>query len=198
MPAKSPETSKAVAEKLIELGQRIRAHRKSLRVSVVAAAESAGMSRVTLHRIERGEPSVTMGAYLNAMTVLRMELSVEARSDSDSDSDARPNAGIEDSPGWIPARINLENYPQLKQLAWQLQGSTQLKPAEALGIYERNWRHVDTLALETRERNLIDALRQAFGDALAALGRKVGLANEDFEVFQQVSDKTPAEPPRFE
>jgi transcriptional regulator with XRE-family HTH domain len=88
MPAKSPETSKAVAEKLIELGQRIRAHRKSLRVSVVAAAESAGMSRVTLHRIERGEPSVTMGAYLNAMTVLRMELSVEARSDSDSDSDA--------------------------------------------------------------------------------------------------------------
>jgi hypothetical protein len=110
----------------------------------------------------------------------------------------RPNAGIEDSPGWIPARINLENYPQLKQLAWQLQGSTQLKPAEALGIYERNWRHVDTLALEPRERNLIVALRQAFGDALAALGRKVGLANEDFEVLQQVSDKTPAEPLRFE
>jgi transcriptional regulator with XRE-family HTH domain len=167
MPAKPPESSKAVAEKLIELGQRIRAHRKSLRVSVVAAAESAGMSRVTLHRIEHGEPSVTMGAYLNAMTALGMELRVEVRSgsDSDSNSDACPNAGVEDSPGWIPARINLENYPQLKQLAWQLQGSSQLKPAEALGIYERNWRHVDTLALEPRERNLIDALRQAFGDA---------------------------------
>jgi plasmid stability protein len=36
------------------------------------------------------------------------------------------------------------------------------------------------------------------GEALAALGRKVGLTNEDFEVFQQVRDKTPAEPLRFE
>ncbi|MCK6405797.1 MAG: plasmid stabilization protein [Rhodocyclaceae bacterium] len=40
--------------------------------------------------------------------------------------------------------------------------------------------------------------RVRLGDALAELGRKVGLANEDFEVFQQVREKTPAEPPRFE
>jgi plasmid stability protein len=31
--------------------------------------------------------------------------------------------------------------------------------------------------------------RVRLGDALAALGRKVGLTNEDFEVFQQVRDK---------
>ena len=36
------------------------------------------------------------------------------------------------------------------------------------------------------------------GDALAALGRKIGLTNEDFEIFNQVGDKTPAEPLRFE
>ncbi len=40
--------------------------------------------------------------------------------------------------------------------------------------------------------------RVRLGDALAALGRKVGLTNKDFEVFQQVRDKTPAEPLRFE
>ena len=40
--------------------------------------------------------------------------------------------------------------------------------------------------------------RVRLGDALAALGRKVGLTNKDFEVFNQVRDKTPAEPPRFE
>jgi plasmid stability protein len=40
--------------------------------------------------------------------------------------------------------------------------------------------------------------RVRLGEALAALGRKAGLANEDFEVFQQVRDKTPAEPPRLE
>ena len=34
--------------------------------------------------------------------------------------------------------------------------------------------------------------------ALAALGLKLGLSNEDFEIFDQVKDKIPAEPPRFE
>lgn len=158
MPAKPPETSKAIAEKLVELGKQIRAHRKSLRVSAIAAAESSGMSRVTLHRIERGEPSVTMGAYLNAMTALGMDLRINKRSASNS------NEENQDKPGWIPVRIDLENYPQLMQLAWQVKGTRELKPAEALGIYERNWRHVDISALEPQERNLIDALRLVFGE----------------------------------
>jgi transcriptional regulator with XRE-family HTH domain len=157
MPAKPPESSPAAAEKLVELGQLIRAQRKSLRVSGVAAAESAGMSRVTLHRIERGEPSVTMGAYLNAIAALGMELVITNRPAS--------IAKVEDQDGLasIPVRIDLEAYPQLKQLAWQVHGTNTLKPAEAFGIYERNWRHVDTSALEPQERQLIDALRLAFG-----------------------------------
>ena len=40
--------------------------------------------------------------------------------------------------------------------------------------------------------------RVRLGDALAALSRKVGLTNEDFAVFQQVRDNTPAEPLTFE
>ena len=40
--------------------------------------------------------------------------------------------------------------------------------------------------------------RVRLGDALAALSRKIGLTNEDFEVLDRVSDKTPAEPLRFE
>lgn len=40
--------------------------------------------------------------------------------------------------------------------------------------------------------------RLRIGDALAELGKKVGLTNEDFAVFDQVRDKTPAEPMRFE
>lgn len=39
--------------------------------------------------------------------------------------------------------------------------------------------------------------RVRLGDALAALSRNIGLTNEDFEVFDRVSDKTPAEPLRF-
>jgi antitoxin FitA len=40
--------------------------------------------------------------------------------------------------------------------------------------------------------------RVRLGDALAALGREIELTNEDFDVFNQVRDKTPAEPLRFE
>ena len=40
--------------------------------------------------------------------------------------------------------------------------------------------------------------RVHLGDALAALGRKIGLTNEDFDVLNQVRDKTPAEPLSFE
>lgn len=40
--------------------------------------------------------------------------------------------------------------------------------------------------------------RMRLGDALAALGREIGLTPEDFEVFDRVRDTTPAKPPRFE
>jgi plasmid stability protein len=40
--------------------------------------------------------------------------------------------------------------------------------------------------------------RLRLGEALAALSRDIGLTNEDFEVFEQVSDKAPALPPGFE
>lgn len=36
--------------------------------------------------------------------------------------------------------------------------------------------------------------RLRMGEALAALGHQLGLTDEDFEVFDQVRDKTPAEP----
>jgi plasmid stability protein len=40
--------------------------------------------------------------------------------------------------------------------------------------------------------------RIQMGDALAALGRRIGLTDEDFAVLEQRRDKTPAEPMRFE
>lgn len=40
--------------------------------------------------------------------------------------------------------------------------------------------------------------RIRIGDALAELSGRLGLTNDDFEVFDQVRDKAPAEPMRFE
>jgi hypothetical protein len=112
-----------------------------------------------VHRIEQGEPSVTMGAYLNVLAALGMTFSATAVADEPSENAA------DDKAGWLPVRVRLADYPALKQLAWQVQGTDELTPREALGIYERNWRHLDEAALLPRERNLIDALRLAFGGA---------------------------------
>jgi len=158
MPARISIIASTAAEKLIALGKQIRAHRKALRISATAAAEAAGMSRVTLHRIENGEPSVTMGAYLNALVAQGMDFGIIKPTGLAADA---PN---EDRKGWIPARIRLADYPQLKQLAWQVHGTDELTPAEALSIYDRNWRHVDVQALEPRERQLVDALRIGLGE----------------------------------
>ena len=76
MPAKSPQASPTTADNLSAIGAQIRAQRKALHISATVAAEAAGMSRITLHRIENGEPSVTMGAYLNALAALGMALSI--------------------------------------------------------------------------------------------------------------------------
>ncbi|MQW67228.1 plasmid stabilization protein [Sinorhizobium meliloti] len=40
--------------------------------------------------------------------------------------------------------------------------------------------------------------RVRMGDALAELGWRLGLTNDDFAVFDEVRDKAPAQPVRFE
>ena len=42
------------------------------------------------------------------------------------------------------------------------------------------------------------ATRLRLGDALAALGRDIGLTDEDFEALDATRDKLPAQPLRFE
>lgn len=40
--------------------------------------------------------------------------------------------------------------------------------------------------------------RVQMGEALAAIGRRLGLTDEDFALIDRLRDETPAEPPRFE
>lgn len=157
MPARAPRSLDLNAARLRALGRQIRAHRKSLRVSATAAAQAAGVSRVTLHRIEAGEPSVTMGAYLNAMVALGLDFVIRTPA---SESDAQVNA-LEAQTAEVPPQIRLADYPQLKQIAWGLRGIDALTPVEALGLYERNWRHLDLQAMQPREHSLVQALRRA-------------------------------------
>jgi len=155
------------AAQLQALGQQLRARRKALRVSSTAAAEAAGMSRVTLHRIEKGEPSVAGGAWAQAMAALGMVLQARnAEEPTSADNQGSPANMAE----WIPVRVRLQSYPQLKALAWQVHGTDTLSPIEAWGIYERNARHLDTAAMSPTEQALLQALRTGLGGSAAATG----------------------------
>lgn len=155
MPAKSPPISTKLEKSLRELGLLIREKRKALGVSAIATAESAEMSRITLNRIERGEPSVAMGAYLSVATALGLNFElVDPQSRDSSPSEALTK---------LPSKIRIASYKQLKKLAWQLKGTQELTPQEALDLYERNWRHVDIAALDAREKKLLKNLLAAFG-----------------------------------
>jgi DNA-binding XRE family transcriptional regulator len=156
MPSKAPPVENQARAQLAALGARLRAERKAVRVSSTAVAEAAGISRVTLHRIEKGEPSVAVGAWANVIGALGLTMTATRTSEPESTS-ARP------SDMWIPVRVGIEQYPQLKALAWHVQGTGTLTPAEALAIYERNARHLDVEAMSTQEQGLLTALRAVFG-----------------------------------
>jgi len=153
MPAKAPTSDPVVATRLAAIGLRIRDRRKALDVSAGTAAAAAGLSRVTLHRIERGEPSVTMGAYMSTLAALG--LGIELTSNGETRKPATATATVTKE---LPAHIPIAAYPQLQRLAWHLPGVTEVTPAEALGLYERNWRHLDRGNLEASERELLTTL----------------------------------------
>lgn len=155
MPAKLPHTSSAVAERIQILGGTIRAQRKNLQISAQATADCAHISRVTLHRIEKGEPSVTMGAYFTVLDALGLQIQTQSKAGLGQESQAGPNTSV------IPSEIKLTEYPQLKLLAWHIHGLDALTPIEAFGIYDRNWRHLDATSLTPLEKSLIDALKRA-------------------------------------
>lgn len=153
MPAKAPPVGEVLTARLQALAARIRAHRKRQKISATAAAEAAGLSRVTLHRIERGEPSVTLGAYLSVIDAVGLQLEIR-------DPQARPPAA---EAAALPERVPLAAYPQLQRLAWQLHDVDALSPAEALSLYERNWRHVDQARMVPAERALLQTLVERLG-----------------------------------
>ena len=61
--------------------------------------------------------------------------------------------------------VDAERYENLKLLRWNRSGRY-LTDREAFGLYERNWRLVDTAHLDEEERSLIDKLARKYGNGV--------------------------------
>ena len=70
---KSPAIStlpRATKRALVKLGEDIAVARKKRRISTVSMAERAFISRGTLYKLERGDPSVSIGIYATVLAIL--------------------------------------------------------------------------------------------------------------------------------
>ena len=67
MPKKTAKPFPLLQRHLKQLGENIRLARLRRKFSTELIAERAGMSRNTLRSIEKGNPSVSLGAYANVL-----------------------------------------------------------------------------------------------------------------------------------
>jgi transcriptional regulator with XRE-family HTH domain len=73
MPAKPQPIFPSEEKILVNLGERIRLARLRRGLSAEIVAERSSISRMTLHRAEKGYPAVSIGTYLRILASLQLQ-----------------------------------------------------------------------------------------------------------------------------
>jgi transcriptional regulator with XRE-family HTH domain len=73
MRTKKPVVFPAHTKLLQQVGENIKLARKRRKLTSIQVAERAGINRSTLVEIEKGNPSVSMGAYFNTLRVMGLQ-----------------------------------------------------------------------------------------------------------------------------
>jgi len=155
MPARVRSVSQPAAARVIGIGASIRDQRLASKRSLTSVASAAGISRVTLYRIEKGVGSVTMGAIAAVLEVLELGLSIGVLPTSER--------------VWIKT-VRVANFPMLNVLAGKQPGddsSNELTAKEALALYRSHWHELELSKMIGRERELVEGL---FADVGLAMG----------------------------
>ncbi len=77
MKTSPPRPFPAIEKQLTALGQRLREARLRRGISTLLFAERMNVSRDTLNRLEKGDPSIAMGTYVRALRVLGVEKDID-------------------------------------------------------------------------------------------------------------------------
>src|SRR6267142_5174633 len=75
-----------VAERIKELGYRVRVARTRRGMSIAEVAAKAGINRNTLNALELGKPGVAISAYVSVLWVLGLDRTLDAVADPDEDA----------------------------------------------------------------------------------------------------------------
>jgi transcriptional regulator with XRE-family HTH domain len=91
---------RAARRALSKLGEGIVVARKKRRISTVSMAERAFISRSTLGKIEKGDPTVSIGAYVTVLAILGLIEGVASVADRSNDA-----LGLDIEEDRLPQRI---------------------------------------------------------------------------------------------
>jgi transcriptional regulator with XRE-family HTH domain len=83
MPKTHPPIFPSTGKQLTALGARLRLARLRRRYSAESVAVRAGITRVTLARVEKGDHGTSMGAYVAVMRVLGLQGDLDALGNDD-------------------------------------------------------------------------------------------------------------------
>ena len=85
---------------LTRLGADVRDARRRRRIPTATMAERAGISRTTLHKVEQGDPGVSLGVYATVLFVLGLEERIADLADPGNDA-----VGLDLEAEALPKRI---------------------------------------------------------------------------------------------
>ncbi len=91
---------RAARHALVKLGKDIVVARKKRRISTVSMAQRAFISRSTLTKIEKGDPTVSIGAYMSVLAILGLAKGVGDFADRSKDV-----VGLDIEEDRLPKRI---------------------------------------------------------------------------------------------
>jgi DNA-binding XRE family transcriptional regulator len=123
----------------------------ALSVRINSAARAAGISRMTVMRIEKGANLVCITFYIQLCKALGLNLEILQPLGLPMLKTDKDVGGL----NIAKAHIRVRDYPQLRSLSWQLDHNILLTDKEVIGIYERNKRFLEIHEIDERERLLM-------------------------------------------
>ncbi len=98
-----PATRRALAK----LGEDVSTARRKRRLTIAMMVERTGVSTNTYRRIEKGDPSVAMGAYAMALFVLGFGTAL-----GDLVDPRRDDVGLQLDQDFLPKRVRVKSTPR--------------------------------------------------------------------------------------
>lgn len=99
-------------QSLVKLGEDLAIARKKRRISTVSMAERAFISRGTLYKLEKGDPSVSMGVYATVLSILGLVEGLGDLADRSTD-----NLGLDIEEDRLPKKVRSRNKIDSKRMA---------------------------------------------------------------------------------